>query len=101
MGLNAILWNCNGVSGKITEIQDLVREADTHILMLNETRVSEGFIFRLQGYHVLEKRNRNGHGGVAIAVRDDVPHQDLSSHPALNGIEAVALRLPCNTVVVA
>lgn len=101
IGLNAALWNCNGTSGKIQEIQDLVRETETHILLLNETRAPEGYIFHLQGYNVVEKRGRNEHGGVAIAARDDVPHQDLSNHLALSKLQAVALRLACNTVIVA
>ncbi|KAK9708144.1 Endonuclease-reverse transcriptase [Popillia japonica] len=100
MAIKISTWNCNGVSGKIPEISAYLREHQIHILILAETRAHDKFILNLRGYRIQEVRGRNGHGGVAMAVRNDVPYQPLGHHLALQNIEATAIRLACNTVIV-
>ncbi|KAK9708140.1 hypothetical protein QE152_g27396 [Popillia japonica] len=101
MQIKFLLWNCNGISTRVAEVREYLRMFNVQILVLTETRVPNNFIFRIQNYKVVEKRGPVGHGGVAIAVREDVPFQDLSRHPALDGVEAAAVKLADNSVVVA
>ncbi|KAK9678955.1 Endonuclease-reverse transcriptase [Popillia japonica] len=62
-----VLWNCNGISGKITEVRELLQMQGIHILLLAETRLPNNYIFQLPAYSVVEKHGPVGHGGVAIA----------------------------------
>lgn len=94
------MWNANGIHNKTVEIIEFLRRNQTQVLILNETRLHAGYIFKIAGYTILEKRGLNGHGGVAIAVRSDVPYRNVKlDQPALTTLEAVAIQLQDNTVI--
>lgn len=103
MPLKLALWNCNGISGKITEARELLQMHNIHILLLAETRLPNNYIFQLRGYSVVEKRGPVGHGGVAIAVRNDVTDSCTIQHfrglrkqrYSLSVIPSVILEQPC------
>lgn len=102
MPVNCILWNCDGIERKQQELSAYLQSMQIEIVCLTETRLGKHGKLRIQNYKVEEKRRNNAHGGVAVLVRTDVIYERIATgHPALSDIEAIAIRLSDNTVVVA
>lgn len=100
MPVSCLLWNCDGINSKQQELAVYLQRMQISIACLVESRLGQNSKLNFQNYNVEEKRRNNAHGGVAILIRRDIAYQRIRDHPALNGIEAVAIRLSDNTVLV-
>ena len=85
-------WNANSVKNKTTDIALFIEQFRPDIFGLCETKLDDKLKFRISGYRVYRSdRNRSG-GGVAIAIRNGIRHDQI---PSVNSpsIESVGVRV--------
>lgn len=76
-----VQWNCRGITNKKDEILHLIQIHQPLLITFQETKLSNNNSFHLPGYNFYDKVghfNRTLHGGVAIAVHQDVPHSVIN-----------------------
>lgn len=77
--LKVSLWNAN----KIIEFNNFLIKNDIHICLISETWLKQRDNLSMQNYKIYRKDRfcsnpkRNPGGGVAIAIRNDIPHFEL------------------------
>ena len=76
--INLIHWNCNSQNNKIDEFKSLCLKFNPAIISLNETKMSvfnANYILNIKNYITIHKardKNKNGAGGVALLIRNDI-----------------------------
>jgi hypothetical protein len=91
--IRLLSWNSDGVRSKIHELLDLaVSTLSIDIIGLCETRLTEKISMLTAGYHCYRQdKHHSGRGqGVAILVKEDIPH-NLLKIPYTKNIEAVGV----------
>ena len=94
INLKILAWNCDGISGKITELIDYLHKENIPIALIGETKLTPTRKIYTPGY-VCHRNDRKGVGtgqGTLILVRSDVKHQ-LINLPALQAMEATAIKI--------
>ena len=70
MGINTMLWNCQGVRSKHKELELYLKENNFDIVALNETFLTKKIDFKIQGYDTIKSdRSTSVRGGVAFLVK--------------------------------
>ena len=71
MGLNLLLWNCQGVRSKRKELELYLKENNFDIVALNKTFLTKKIDFKIQGYDTIKNDRSTGvRGGVAFLVQN-------------------------------
>jgi hypothetical protein len=84
MNLNLVHWNCNSLCNKIDEFKIFCNKFNPHIISLNETKMTDDkakYILQIENYTTIHKsrsNNKNGAGGVALMVRNDIKFCDCT-----------------------
>lgn len=104
--LKIMLWNAQSIN-QPTKQQMLTHTLQTEqidIVILVETYLKPTHTFNINNYMILRNdRRTQAHGGVAIAIRDSIPHKHITSTNT-NSIENVAIEVTINntpTVIIA
>ena len=71
--LQILLWNSNGTTHKLNELQALVLRLKIKIILLNETRLSPSAKLHIPNYFTYKNdlpsmRGQPAHGGTAIII---------------------------------
>ena len=70
MGLNILVWNCQGIRPKRKELELYTKENEFHIVALNETFLNKKLNFKIPGYDTIRNDRSTGQrGGVAFLVK--------------------------------
>ena len=70
MGLNILLWNCQGIRPKRKELELYLKENSIDIIALNETFLDKKLNFRISGYGTIRNDRSTGQReGVAFLVK--------------------------------
>ena len=70
MGLNILVWNCQGIRPKRKELELYMKENEFHIVALNETFLNKKLNFKIPGYDTIRNERSTGQrGGVAFLVK--------------------------------
>jgi exonuclease III len=99
--LRLVHWNCNSLNNKIDEFKDFCFTNKPHVISLNETKLSEDradYILQIDNYNVIHKtRNsgKNGAGGVALLIREDINFSECKIFDNLE-IEICAVNIMIN-----
>ena len=113
---NILQWNCEGLKAKFTagDIHQLIKETNSTVLCLQETKLPHGKFFKIKGYKTYlnslkVEEDENPHGGVAIFVKNfassygidlDTPLQAVAvSVKIKRRITVCSLYLPPNQVI--
>ena len=90
--MNILQWNTRGYYARLPNIQKLIDELNPNILCLQETWLNTGKQPKLKQYQPFIQTNRTGRrgGGVLIAVKDNIPYQEIKLNSQL---EACAIEL--------
>lgn len=86
-------WNCNGYYHHLEEIQLLISEYNPVILAIQETHLKDNQQVKLRNYDIIHKNEASGlraHGGVLIAIRNDIHHEII---PLQSELQAVATKI--------
>lgn len=82
--LRLCIWNAQSIRNKMTEFYNFIITNKIHISLIPETWLKLNDSLSMQGYKIYRKdrtctypNNRNAGGGVAIAIRNDIPHSEL------------------------
>lgn len=94
-----MLWNAQSVRSKINEFANFLRTQNIDICLISETWLKQGESCSVQNYTLYRKdrpsmshNKRNIGGGVAIAIRSDVPHKQIPDL-GLDIIETVGIEV--------
>ena len=96
-----IHWNCNSLNNKIDEFKEFCIRKKPHIISLNETKLSDDradYILQIDNYKVIHKSRspvKNGAGGVALLVRDDIKFSECKVFEELQ-LEICAINIKLN-----
>ena len=95
--LHVLHVNVNGLRARKTELEVYLRDTSPDVVLVNETKLGDGPVPRLNGYRAAAVRNRDlargnggGGGGVAIYTRKELKFADIS--PDVDDIVAVDLK---------
>ena len=89
--LKIISWNVNGLKGRVTDVDAVVRDRDADVVALQETGVDKsGKLLKLTGYN---KFTLSKGRGMSLYVRETIPCELISPPNKTNGIESICTRL--------
>ena len=91
-------WNCNSVNNKIDELKLFCVKYKPHIITLNKTDDKAQYILQIDKYVLIHKSRRvdkNGAGGVALLIREDLKFCSKNLFDSLN-LEICAINLTMN-----
>jgi hypothetical protein len=81
MPLRILVWNADGVSTKLPEVECFVRRYEIDVLLLSETHCKEAQaprIFGFESYTANDPSDGNAKGGAAILVKSSLVHFPLT-----------------------
>ena len=87
---NLIQWNCRGLRGSREEIEIIINKYSPAVFCIQETKLKNGQEQTFKNHHAYYNCTESGGGGVAILVKDNVPHSQISLSTK---IQAVAVRI--------
>jgi exonuclease III len=76
--INLIHWNCNSLNNKIEEFKSFCLKFNPQLISLNETKMSAfnaKYILEVNNYSTIHRsrnNDKNGAGGVALLIRNDL-----------------------------
>ena len=81
--LNVTHYNINSLTcrSKLEELGSLGRQINLDIIAISETKLDDNIqesVFTIPGYNVEYKHRTRKGGGVALYIRDDIPHVRVS-----------------------
>lgn len=77
MNIKTLVWNANSIRNKKAELSHFLDNNPNDILLLSETWLSNKDQFQLNGFSCY--RQDRSHGGVAILIKNNIPHSSLKS----------------------
>ena len=101
ININLIHWNCNSLNNKIEEFKSFCFKFNPAIISLNETKMSEfnaNYVLNIENYitiHKARNNNKNGAGGVALLIRNDIKFSECALFNSLD-IEVCAINTTLN-----
>ncbi|KAG8230514.1 hypothetical protein J437_LFUL010034 [Ladona fulva] len=93
--LNVITWNYNGISNKTPLLTHFLSTNDIHLLALQETKLSPSKSLFLPNFKIIRKERDKAGGGVAIAIRKNIPFHIISL-PIFKSLEIIGISLKTN-----
>lgn len=98
--LSTVIWNAQSIRKKSNELTNFLNSNQIHICLLSETWLKQSDILSMQNYIVYRNDRipidstdkRNVGGGVAIAIRKDIPHSEAQPLKT-NIIESVGIEV--------
>lgn len=89
MGLSILQWNANSLVAHLSELKHFLDEIDSlpDVICVQETRLSDKHnSIKINGYTLLRRDGKNGHGGVAIFLKNDISYSELKCYDTVEGI---------------
>ena len=79
-----MLWNAQSIRSKINEVTNFLHSKHIDICLIPETWLKQdescsvkNYILYRKDRHSLHTNKRNIGGGVAVAIRNDIPHKQI------------------------
>lgn len=90
---NIASWNANSLTNKKHELEDFLINFDIDIMLINETWLRQGNIFKIANYYTYrdDRQNRPG-GGTAILIKNNIKHDILYS-PETENLETTSIQI--------
>lgn len=66
--------------------------------MLNETKITNSYNLKMSNFNCYRKERNNNYGGVALLIRNNIPH--IKINITNNKLEMIAIRLASGVVLV-
>ena len=93
MGVTSIIqWNAQSIAPKKAELIQQIKDFQTSIVAIQESRLHRETGFRIPNFSMLhqEGHTTNGisHGGVALFIREDIPHRQVHLQTTITAIAA-------------
>jgi Reverse transcriptase (RNA-dependent DNA polymerase)/Endonuclease-reverse transcriptase len=94
-----MLWNAQSIRSKINEVTNFLQSKHIDICLISETWLKQDESCSVKNYtlyrkdrHSLHTNKRNIGGGVAVAIRNDIPHKEIPDL-GLDIIETVGIEV--------
>lgn len=72
--LNVHYWNANGISNKMPELREYLKQGEVDVMFVSEIKVSDTYRITARGYDIITKhRPNNRYGGIAVFVKKEIP----------------------------
>lgn len=99
--MKIVSWNANGVKPKVSQLINFLAIHKVDIMLINETKLKKEDKLKLKHYTLYrnDRPDNLGAGGVAIAVRHNIPHTRIDINRTT--IETLAIKLTDNTHIIA
>ena len=88
--LRVLSWNVNGLKGKVTDVDAVVRGKDADVVALQETGDTGDNLLTLSGY---KKYSLLSGRGMSLYIRNSIPSEKVSEPSKTNGTESICTRL--------
>lgn len=85
-------WNANGLRSRVGELIEYLDRTKIDILLLNETKYTSKDKIKIKNYICYRKERENSAGGVAVLVRNNIPHK-LIKFDSNMSLEAIGISL--------
>jgi hypothetical protein len=74
--LRISIWNANGLSNKVRELEYFLKFQKIDIMLVSETRFTEKSYVKIVGYTIYTTNHPSGnaHGGTAILIKNTIKH---------------------------
>lgn len=88
MGLSILQWNAYSILAHGSEFKYLLDQMESvpHILCIQETFLKPEITYNLKGYSLIRKDGKNGRGGIATYIRNDVQYSKVEYLEGVDGI---------------
>lgn len=93
-------WNANGMHSKLPDIRELIERKKLDLICINETKLQEKLRIKFKNYTTIRNDRPTLGGGVAIIIKNDIPHK-IIHHKIATNIENICLKLADSTVLIA
>lgn len=104
MGLTKALtistWNANGIRNKLGELSNFLAKQKIDIMLINEIKIKETDQLKIRHYTTIKKCRHNAAGGVAILIRQNIPHSIIRPDYT-TAIEYVGITLENKVTIIA
>lgn len=94
--IRLVTWNTNGLKQKLTELTHYLTDKNIDIALLTETKLTNADNrIKIKNYQIYRTDRPANGGGVAIAIKNGIPHIPIDvSH---TNLEIVGIKLQDNT----
>lgn len=78
-GINVMFWNCQGMSGKMNELRELLRIEEIDIVCISETHLTNNItINTFPNYHTIRQDRHTHLGGLVTLVRHGIKFSEIN-----------------------
>lgn len=99
--LSILLWNANGISQHLNELQLVLAEKKVEIALITETHLTKTSSLKLFGYDIIRADHPDGtaHGGAALLISNKIDHLPLPPYLSPN-IQAASTSIKINSITI-
>lgn len=99
--LTTCTWNAKGLKNRKAQLINFIHTHNIDIQLINETKLKHTDKFKIRGYTIYRKDRPAIHasGGVAIAIKNNIPHTLIQTPPT--SLETLTIKLSDNTHITA
>lgn len=93
------IWNANGVTNHLNEIELFLKLNHVDIFLISETHLTSRSFFRVRGYDLIGSNHPDdkAHGGAAILIRSSIKYE-ISEPLHEKFLQAAGVKIKCNNI---
>ena len=97
VNLRLAIWNANGLTNKLNEIEFFMKTKHIDIFLISETHLTSRSYVKISGYDFVYTNHpdNKAHAGAGLFIRSTIRYE-LSEEFQQNYIQAAGVKLICN-----
>lgn len=97
VNLRIAVWNANGLTRKLNEIEYFMKEKFIDIFLISETHLTTRSYIKIRGYDFVFTNHPDGkaHAGAGLFIKSSIRYE-IANECALNYIQAAGVKVVCN-----
>lgn len=97
--LTIFLWNANGITQHLNELQLVLNEKKVQIALITETHLTKASSLKIFGYDMVRADHPDGtaHGGAALLISNKIDHLPLPPYMS-SYIQAASTSIKINSI---
>ena len=91
--------NIRGIKSKLISLKEIIEETKPTILNIQETHLGENEVIDLEGYKIIYNNKKEGKGGTAIAIQNNIISKCVEIEKISENYEAMWIRISNNNSI--
>jgi len=91
--------NIRGIKSKLISLKEIIEETKPTILNIQETHLGENEVIDLEGYKIIYNNKKEGKGGTAIAIQNNIISKCVAIEKISENYEAMWIRISNNNSI--